>query len=410
MRNVLIPATILIVSVVGSVAAAQPVVDGVVDTLYGAAVATDKEGDGNGQAVMDLKQLYLWHDTTDLYIAFTIKGDVTAANSDWGKYIIYIDTTNDNQGATSDPWQRNVVALDPHKPEYSINTWVDQATYGTNRVEIWEWASGAWSKGKKVSAAALSASSQGTVIEYRVPLTLIGSPSQIWLEVWSTSGTTGDNAQDTINNPAEDWNATDWTTQAQLKVTTAYSLAPPPDAGVPDSMVPDSAVPDAGVPDSAVPDSAVPDTAVPDTMAPDSAIPDSAIPDAAVPDTVAPDSAVPDSATPDAAAPDSATPDAGVPDAPPADAPAGDVIADDATADDATTTPDGGPSDDGAVDLALADGPAPSTDGSPPSADSGTTKKSQDEGCSCSLETSPRSAVPAVLLLAALLALRRRRS
>jgi MYXO-CTERM domain-containing protein len=410
MRNALTLAAVILVSLAASAAWGQPVVDGVVDTLYGAAQATDKEGDGNGQAVMDLRQLYLWHDTTDLYIAFTVKGDVTAQNSDWGKYVIYIDTTNDGQGATSDPWLRNVVALDPHKPEYSLNTWVDQLPYSANRVEVWQWSSGAWGKGKKITAAAMSASSQGTVFEYQIPLTLIGSPAQIWLEVWSTSGKTSDNAQDTINNPAEDWNATNWSAKAQLQVTTAYSLAPPPDAGLPDSAVPDAAVPDAMLPDSAAPDSAAPDSAAPDSAAPDSAAPDSAAPDSAAPDSAAPDSAVPDSAAPDSAAPDSAAPDSAVPDAATPDAPTPDAGVPDAPGDttpaDDAATADGSPGFDGAVDLAGADA-TPPADG-PPSVDSGT-KTSQDEGCSCSLPSSSTSAVPAVLLLALLLAMRRRR-
>jgi MYXO-CTERM domain-containing protein len=229
---------------------AQPTVDGVVDGVYGAAVATDPAGDGNGKDVMDLRELFLFSNATDIFLALTIKGDIVSTS--WGKYLIYIDTTNDTSGASSDAWGRNVTALDPHKPEYSINTWVDQTPYSASHVELWQWTSGSWSKSATgVAAAGLSGGSQGSIIEIKIPRSALGNPQKIWVEAWSTGNGTSDNAQDTVNDPADDWNATDWATQSQLKVSTEYSLAPQQstDAG----PGPDSAPPDQGVPDGTAP-------------------------------------------------------------------------------------------------------------------------------------------------------------
>jgi len=41
-----------------------------------------------------------------IYFAYTINADIAATN--WGKYVIYVDTTNDASGATNDAWTRNV--------------------------------------------------------------------------------------------------------------------------------------------------------------------------------------------------------------------------------------------------------------------------------------------------------------
>lgn len=345
-----------------AMAAAQPTVDGAVDALYGSAAATDPSGDGNGSAVMDLTALHLWHDSTDLYITLSVTADITASASNWGKYIIYIDTTNDSSGATSDAWTRNVAALDPHKPEYSINTWVDQAPYGANRVELWQW-SGSWTKSSTgVTAAALASGIQGSVIELRVPLAQLGSPQQIWIEAFSTGNGSTDNAQDTVNSPADDWNATDWSTQSQLKVSTNYSLASvTPDGGPPaDSTVPDSAppAPDAG-------------PGLDSCCGFDQTIP---TPDQTVP--------TPDQTTP---SPDQTTPspDMQQTDGPPASdlAPGDDVFNDDAH-----------PTIDSFVD-------------------SGPTKPKQDEGCACAVgAVDPAAGLPWLALLGLLALLRRRRS
>ncbi len=194
------------------------VVDGTVDAAYGDPVASDSAGDGNGNANMDLLDLYIADDDEYFYFAYTVNADIAAAN--WGKYMLYIDTTNDGEGATSDAWGRNVVAENPHQPEFSINSYVDAAPYGAEDVQFWAW-NGGWSQGANIQAAALGAGAT-SVIEWQVSKAALGNPSVIWAEVWNTGGGDTDNAQDTINAPAEDWNASDWSTQASLDVSTMY--------------------------------------------------------------------------------------------------------------------------------------------------------------------------------------------
>ena len=199
-----------------------PLIDGAIDPVYDL-LAADPAGDGNGSANMDLLELYVAEDVSYLYFAYTINADIGATS--WGKYVIYVDTTNDGKGATSDAWTRNVVVNDPHKPEYGIYTWVDDTPYGPEDTQLVHWTGGAWDWGSvgQVTAGAIGAGTP-SVIEWQVAKSGLGSPDQIWVEVWDTGGGDNDNAQDTINDPADDWNATDWATQAVLYNSTYYQL------------------------------------------------------------------------------------------------------------------------------------------------------------------------------------------
>ncbi|MBU1746228.1 MAG: Ig-like domain-containing protein [Chloroflexi bacterium] len=202
-------------------------VDGIIDTGYGPPIATDPAGDGNGNANLDLLELYATEDATSYYFALKVNADIGATN--WGKYALYIDTDGvAGSGATSDAWTRSVSVADPHKPEYAIYTWVDSPPYGPNHTEVYHWTGGAWTGGSsvQVDAAAIGAGAT-SVIEWQIAKTKLGSPSEFWCEAWDTGGGSSDNAQDTVNDPADDWNATDWSTPATLDCSTHYPVAAP---------------------------------------------------------------------------------------------------------------------------------------------------------------------------------------
>jgi hypothetical protein len=213
-----------------------PLVDGSIDQVYGIPLASDPPDDGNGNAVMDLLDLYVTDDVDYFYFAFTVNADITQTN--WGKYALYIDIDGEpGSGATSDAWGRNVVVSDPHKPEFAIYSWVDAAPYGTEDVQFVAWTGTSWDWGNAgtISAAALSGGAV-SVIEWKVSKANLGSPNTIWAEVWSTGGGGSDNAQDTINDPPDDWNAAEWSSQAVLLNSTEYTAkvakdSPPPAAG-----------------------------------------------------------------------------------------------------------------------------------------------------------------------------------
>ena len=199
-----------------------PVVDGTVDSVYGAPIASDPAGDGNSNANLDLLNLYVTDDADYYYFAFTINDDIVS--TDWGKYVIYIDTTNDTHGATSDAWGRNVVVTDTHKPEFGLYAWVDGGSFGPSNTQLVGWDGSSWDWGdvKQAAGAVRAAAGGQSVIEYQVAKADLGDPDTLWVEVWDTGGGGSDNAQDTINAPADDWNASDWSTQSVLSCSTEY--------------------------------------------------------------------------------------------------------------------------------------------------------------------------------------------
>ncbi len=196
-----------------------PVIDGVVDAaIYGAAEAVDPVDPPQGNAPMDLGSLYVANDANFWYFLFTVNTDIVATN--WGKYLIFIDTTNDVNGATTDAWGRAITVSDPHKAEYSLRGWFDGGgAYGVSKTQFWQWSAGAWSQNGTADAAAVSAGAVSGV-EWKIARSKLGDPSQIWVEVVSTGGSPSDNAQDTCNDPADDWNATDWSTPAVIANST----------------------------------------------------------------------------------------------------------------------------------------------------------------------------------------------
>lgn len=202
-----------------------PLIDGVVDALYGDPIASDPAGDTIEPAPMDLLDLYITDDAENFYFAFTINTNIGLPANNWGKYLLYIDTTNDTNGAPTDAWGRNVTVSNPHKPEFSLNSWVDCA-YSAACTQFWAWNGANWSQSGSIDEAALGAGDV-SVLEWRISKARLGNPDTIWVEVWNTSGADGANAQDTINDPADDWNATDWSTTAILMNSTQYPPAGP---------------------------------------------------------------------------------------------------------------------------------------------------------------------------------------
>lgn len=241
---------------VPKLARAQPVIDGVVDAGYGSPLAEDPADYNSLPDALtrlpqwDLRKLYLTHDADFLYVAFTVSGDVSDVASGEKSFLLYIDTTGDGAGATSDAWTRNIVVAVPHRPEFSLNSWiVPGAAYSKTNVELWQWGGTAWAAPPRViEAAALRATIQGSVIEWKVSRQAIGNPAKIWVELLSSGSGKNDNAQDTINDPVDDWNAptaNQWTALATVKCSTRYDfVAPTDDASVPD---PDLGVPDRGL-------------------------------------------------------------------------------------------------------------------------------------------------------------------
>ncbi len=199
-------------------------VDGIIEAGYGLALANDPIDPPQSNTNMDLGSLYVTDTVDSVYVAFTINSSLTYTET-WGQYIIYVDTTGDGNGAPDDAWGHNVVVTGTHKPEFSLKAWVNQ-TFGISTTQLQHW-NGGWSNvGTATEAAILTDTT--SVIEYRLLKSVLDNPSQLWLEVFSTGMITTDNAQDTINTPSDDWNATNWTDTAILLNSTHYVMSHSP--------------------------------------------------------------------------------------------------------------------------------------------------------------------------------------
>lgn len=202
---------------------------GFVPISYVTPLASDPVDPPQGNANLDLRDLYIVQDQNDFYIRFTIGADISAPN-DWGKYLLFIDTDNvagsggNATGLGDDAWGRNIRVLNPHRPEYTIRTWVDTPFYNSGNTEVWKWNGASWANIGPVGSATLITGTT-SAIEWKVSKSMLGWPSRLWVEVANTSGTATDNAQDTINQPANDWNATDWATLATLANSTFFNNA-----------------------------------------------------------------------------------------------------------------------------------------------------------------------------------------
>jgi hypothetical protein len=163
----------------------------------------DPPGDCQGGDPVDLIDLWVAQDETNFYFAFEVNTDLTANN--WGKFVLYVDTTGDENGATSDAWGRPVTVADPHKPEYGIYTYLDADTYGVEDTQVVHWTGTEWDwlLVDQLDAVAIGAGTT-SIVEWSVSKTKLGSPDQMWVELWSTGGGGTDNAQDTINFPTDD--------------------------------------------------------------------------------------------------------------------------------------------------------------------------------------------------------------
>jgi len=180
------------------------VIDGVKEAGWGTALSTDPLGDMT-EPNLDLQGLYVKHDLNNFYIGFD------AYASSWGMtYGIYIDTDMiDGSGATTDPWGRAVAAASLHRPEFAIYVWhADTDVLQDAQLNIWDGAS--WSFDTLISKGGAQAYGAGNDwIEYSIPKLALGSPLQLFLEVFTTGGS--GHAQDSVpSDPGVAYTLPDW--------------------------------------------------------------------------------------------------------------------------------------------------------------------------------------------------------
>jgi len=159
--------------------------DGIIEDSYQDAIVQDDAGD-NFEAVshLDLLSLHAREDETSVYLAVTIAGDIY--QNPWGSYLIYIDTTQDEQGADVDVGRRPILAAEPYRPEFRLDILaIDRkgTVSGSYQLNVWdglEWQTVTLTSGRVIRSGTPS------VIEIQLPKSSLGNPSFVNVSVVST--------------------------------------------------------------------------------------------------------------------------------------------------------------------------------------------------------------------------------
>lgn len=158
--------------------------DGVIEASYGDPFVQDGPGDDlNNFPALDLDSLYVQTSEDVLSVAITTVGDVFSRE---GTYLLYIDTTWDDQGATEDVERRPILAAYPYKPEFRLDIGIT-VDGGTTRASytLNAWNGTDWEDVTFTGSAAI-VTGQPSVLELQLPFDAIGTPQSLNLALVST--------------------------------------------------------------------------------------------------------------------------------------------------------------------------------------------------------------------------------
>ncbi len=113
---------------------------------------------------------------------------------------------------------------------------MDNPPYDASHTQFWQYT-GSWSQSGQIDAVALNAGTTSG-IEWKIEKSRIGDPDSLWCEVFSTGGGDSDNARDTANDPADDWNGTEgqWSEMATLATSTLVHYVSGSDVTAPQAV------------------------------------------------------------------------------------------------------------------------------------------------------------------------------
>ena len=159
--------------------------DGAVEDSYGQPLLVDESGDNFMEFQhLDLLNLYAREDADSLYLAITVDGDVYGAG--WGQFMIYLDTTEDEQGGAEDVDNRPISVAAPYLPEFRLDLRImDWKGTAGSSFEFYAWDGAEWQNPALPVGAAIHPGSP-SVIELELPKALLGNPEFVNVGVVST--------------------------------------------------------------------------------------------------------------------------------------------------------------------------------------------------------------------------------
>ncbi len=170
--------------------------DGVIEPEYGDPLVADSTGDVlNGVAALDLADFYARADDRAMSAAITVAGDVF---SNRGSYLLYLDTTGDEQGADVDVGRRPITVAAPYAAEYRLDIKITDER-GTVRASytLNAWIDGEWTEIGFTGGAAVVTGGE-SVIEVLLPLASLDNPTNVNLALVSTGRGRANSASDIL--------------------------------------------------------------------------------------------------------------------------------------------------------------------------------------------------------------------
>lgn len=209
--------------------------------IAGSAQATtfnDTAGDvftGAGGGILDILSTEVTNDATDLFFTLTVAGDV--GSTDWGKYLVIMDTRAGGDTA-GNGWGRPISLASG--ADFWIGSWVDSG----NGAQLFEYTGGAWNGigangpfagpgGTPASDPNVGVSKTQFTVTLKASLASLGLSvgSVVQFDAFTSGGGGGDGAIDSAANP--DFSVLDWgnayTAGGQNPVLT-YTVIPTPGA------------------------------------------------------------------------------------------------------------------------------------------------------------------------------------
>ncbi|HSM24207.1 MAG TPA: glycosyl hydrolase 53 family protein [Anaerolineaceae bacterium] len=182
------------------------IVNGAIDDRYGEPLAQDEIGDNyTATPHLDLVSLHATHDESFLSLAITIAGDIL--KDPWGSYLVYFDTTEDDQGADIDVDRRPITINPPYLPEYRLDILaLDRKGTVTGTFVMNVWDGEAWGTQTTTFGIAMK-NGTPSVIEIQIPRSDLGNPDFVNLSVVTTGRGRIHTAGDILgtNLSPEDW-------------------------------------------------------------------------------------------------------------------------------------------------------------------------------------------------------------
>jgi len=159
----------------------------------------DSTGDNfDGNANLDISSVDVSDDGTNITFQINLTGDIAASN--WGKYMIGIDTssaTGDPNSPVGNPWGRNITMAD--KMDAWIGCWVDSG----GGFQPWTYSGGSWTQNGTGSPVLTTNSTTITTSLASLGLT---AGQSFKFDVYSGGGNGGDSANDSAANPNQSTN------------------------------------------------------------------------------------------------------------------------------------------------------------------------------------------------------------